>query len=136
MNNRELYEMAVAAAKKAYSPYSKFCVGAALLCDDGTVYTGCNIENASYSVTVCAERVALFTAVAEGKRGFTAIAVAGSGDGDFSSPCPPCGVCRQALAEFCSHDMPVILSDGNGGVAEHTLGEILPMSFTAEDMEK
>ena len=136
MDNRKLYDIAVSAAKGAYSPYSKFCVGAALLCDDGTVYTGCNIENASYSVTVCAERVALFTAVAVGKRKFAAITVAGSGDGDYSSPCPPCGVCRQALAEFCSADMPVILADGKGGIAEHTLGEILPMSFTAADMEK
>lgn len=136
MNKEELYNIAVEAAKKAYSPYSGFCVGAALLCDDGMVYSGCNIENASYSVTVCAERVALFSAVAEGKRRFTAIAVAGSGNGDFSSPCPPCGVCRQALAEFCAADMPVILSDGKDGAMEYTLGEILPMSFTAEDMEK
>lgn len=136
MDYKELYKMAVEAAKGAYSPYSGFCVGAALLCDDGTVFTGCNIENASYSVTVCAERVALFSAVAAGKRNFTAIAVAGSGNGDFSSACPPCGVCRQALAEFCSPSVIVILSDGKGGVAEYTLGEILPMSFTSADMEK
>lgn len=130
MNKEKLYRMAVDAAKNAYSPYSGFSVGAALLCSDGTVFTGCNIENASYSVTVCAERVALFSAVAAGKREFCAIAVAGGSDGDYSKPCPPCGVCRQALSEFCGGDMAVILSDG-----AHRLEELLPYSFGAADME-
>lgn len=127
----ELFSKAIDAAKNAYSPYSGFCVGAALLCDDGTVFTGCNIENASYSVTVCAERVALFSAVTAGHRKFKAIAVVGSSNGDFTSPTPPCGVCRQALSEFCDGDMTVILSDG-----EHRLCELLPMSFSAANMEE
>ncbi len=126
----DLLNKAMDAAKNAYSPYSGFSVGAALLCDDGTVFTGCNIENSSYSVTVCAERVALFSAVAAGHRKFSAIAVAGGKDGDFTVPCPPCGVCRQALSEFCGDSMPVILTDG-----EHRLKELLPMSFTLENTE-
>jgi len=132
----ELYNAAITAAKGAYAPYSGFTVGAALLCDDGTVFTGCNIENASYSVTVCAERVALFSAVSTGYRKFKAIAVVGSYDEDFTKPCPPCGVCRQALAEFCDPDMPVILSDGEGGIRSYTLSEFLPMGFTFDSKEK
>jgi len=135
MDMRELLSVAASAADAAYAPYSGFSVGAALLCDDGTVFTGCNIENASYSVTVCAERVALFSAVAAGYRDFSAIAVAGGRDGDYSLPCPPCGICRQALAEFCGSDMKVILSDGRGGIREYTLGELLPESFTLSDKE-
>ena len=126
----ELYNMAIDAAKGAYAPYSGFSVGAAILCEDGRIFTGCNIENAAYSVTICAERVALFSAVSAGYRKFKAIAVAGGKGGDFSKPCPPCGVCRQALSEFCQSNMPVILADG-----EHTLGELLPMSFGAASME-
>ena len=135
MDNRALISEAVIAAKKAYAPYSVFSVGAALLCSDGTIFTGCNIENASYSVTMCAERVALFSAVAAGYRDFDAIAIVGGRNGDFEFPCPPCGVCRQALAEFCSADMRVILSDGNGGIAEYTLGQLLPESFSLSDKE-
>ena len=130
MDNRELLNRAVMAAKSAYAPYSGFSVGAALLCSDGTVFTGCNIENSSYSVTVCAERVALFSAVAAGYRGFTAIAIVGGNNGDYTKPCPPCGVCRQALAEFCSADTKVILSDGQGDACDYTLGELLPESFS------
>jgi len=132
--DKELYSLAVKAARGAYSPYSGFCVGAALLSADGRVFTGCNIENASYSVTVCAERVALFSAIAAGVREFSAIAVAGGRDGDTSSPCPPCGVCRQALTEFCDLSLSVILSDGEGGVTKHTLAELLPLSFGKSDL--
>lgn len=135
MTSTELYNMATEAAKGAYAPYSGFHVGAALLCEDGTVFTGCNVENAAYSVTVCAERVTLFSAVAAGHRRFKAIAVAGSADGDFTKPCPPCGVCRQALAEFCDGSMPVILADGKGGVAEYSLDSLLPLSFNSLSME-
>ncbi len=135
MNKEKLYQAATAAAKDAYAPYSKFRVGAALLCEDGTVFTGCNIENASYSVTVCAERVALFCAVTAGHRKFKAIAVAGSGSTDFTSPCPPCGVCRQALSEFCRGDMPVILADGEGGITEYRLDELLTLGFGKTNME-
>ena len=130
----ELYIMAMEASCGAYAPYSRFCVGAALLTSDGRVFTGCNIENASYSVTVCAERVALFSAVAAGMRDFVAIAVAGGKDGDTSAPCPPCGVCRQALAEFASPDMSIILSDGEGGTVRYTLQDMLPVSFGEENL--
>lgn len=131
----ELYSMAVNAAKTAYAPYSGFTVGAAILCDDGTVFTGCNIENASYSVTVCAERVALFSAVAAGHRKFRAIAVAGSADGDFSKPVPPCGICRQALSEFFGEDTEVILADGKDGTRSFRFGDLFPMGFGAGNME-
>lgn len=133
---KELYSMAVSAAKMAYAPYSGFHVGAAILCRDGTVFTGCNIENASYSLTGCAERVALFSAVAAGHRDFVAIAVCGGRDGDYSSPCSPCGACRQALAEFCKRDMQVVLADGNGSITAYTLGELLPLSFDLADTEE
>ncbi len=127
----ELIAAAKTAASGAYAPYSGFSVGAALLCNDGTVFTGCNIENASYSVTVCAERVALFAAVSAGHRSFKAIAVVGGKDGDFSAPCPPCGVCRQALWEFCPPDMPVILA----GETDLTLDALLPLGFGKNSME-
>lgn len=130
----ELYKVAVGAAKNAYAPYSGFTVGAAVLCDDGTVFTGCNVENASYSVTLCAERVALFSAVAAGHRSFKAIAVAGSVDGDYSKPIPPCGICLQAMSEFFDGDTVVVLSDGNGGVREYKFVDLLPMGFKATDM--
>ncbi|MBO5736022.1 MAG: cytidine deaminase, partial [Clostridia bacterium] len=109
MTDTELLTLAGEARTRAYSPYSHFAVGAALLCKDGSVYTGCNVENASFTPTVCAERTAFFKAVYDGKRAFTAIAVVG-GAGDTVDPaCTPCGVCRQVLAEFCSADLPVIL---------------------------
>lgn len=130
MTHKELVKIAEGARLNAYAPYSSFLVGAALLCTDGTVYEGCNIENASYTPTCCAERVALFKAVSEGKRDFEAIAVvggkAGSTDNDF---CYPCGVCRQALSEFCSPQMEVILADGKQEVLELTLADLLPYSF-------
>ena len=130
---RSLMASAVAAREYSYSPYSGYRVGAALLGADGKVYTGCNIENAGYTPTNCAERTAVFKAVSEGERAFTAIAVAG-GMGDSIDPaCTPCGVCRQVLAEFCAADMPVIL-----GTPEEmqvmTLGELLPFAFTKKNL--
>lgn len=116
----DLIKKAQKAREKAYAPYSDFRVGAALYCTDGSIYEGCNIENASFTPTVCAERVALFKAVSEGKRSFKAIAIAGG-----SCPCSPCGVCRQALSEFCGEDFEIILEDGT----THTLKELLPLSF-------
>ena len=132
-DHRSLMEAAVAARQFSYSPYSGYRVGAALLGKSGKIYTGCNVENASYSPTNCAERTAVFKAVSEGEREFTAIAVAG-GAGDTVDPaCTPCGVCRQVLAEFCAADMPVIL-----GTPENlrvlTLGELLPFAFTKENL--
>ncbi len=130
---RELMEAAVMARQNAYAPYSNHAVGAALLTTDGRIYTGCNIENAGYSATNCAERTAIFKAVSEGGRDFAAIAVVG-GLGESLSPlCAPCGVCRQVLVEFCRLDMPVIL-----GTPEHlqvcALGELLPFAFTPADL--
>ena len=121
---RELIEQARIAKKQSYSPYSGFSVGAALLCDDGTVIRGCNVENASFSPTCCAERVAIFSAISMGKKAYRAIAVVGD-----SSPCLPCGVCRQVMAEFCDVDMPVICENENGELLEFTVGGLLPHSF-------
>ncbi len=124
MDHQELLRLAEEARERAYAPYSGFFVGAALLCEDGEVFSGCNIENTSYTPTCCAERVALFSAVKEGKRRFSAIAVVGNGN-----PCPPCGVCRQVLAEFCSEDFSVILKDEAGKPVSLTLSELLPHRF-------
>lgn len=128
MTPEKLISFAVEAMGKAYAPYSGFRVGAALLCSDGTVYTGCNIENAAYSPTNCAERTAVFKAVSEGHRDFTAIAVCGGKNGEITKICTPCGVCRQVLGEFCKDDFPVYLA-GKGGYKILTLGELLPYSF-------
>ncbi len=129
MTAQELMDMAQEAMTRAYAPYSGFRVGAALLCADGTVYTGCNIENASYTPTVCAERTAVFKAVSEGKGDFTAIAVCGGKDGTISGLCPPCGVCRQVLREFCRDDFVVYLTDGEA-IKTYTLAQLLPLSFS------
>ena len=136
-DQKELYARLMASAAAAreysYSPYSGYRVGAALLGADGRVYTGCNVENAGYTPTNCAERTAVFKAVSEGTREFTAIAVAGGSGETLDPACTPCGVCRQVLAEFCSPDMPVIL-----GTPEElrvlTLGELLPFAFTKKNL--
>ena len=128
MKNKLVNE-AIKARDMAYSPYSQFCVGAALLCDDGSIYTGSNIENSSFSATICAERVALFKAVSEGKRNFLAIAVAGAKQGETpSKPCYPCGVCRQVLSEFCKEDFKIYIVTENEA-SEYTLSQLLPCSF-------
>ncbi len=124
MTNEQLLQVALAALSNSYHPYSQFAVGAALLCDDGTIYTGCNIENAAYSATVCAERTAFFKAVGDGKRQFTKIAVVGTVD-----PCYPCGVCRQVMAEFCGEAFEVIVQNKNGTAEVYTLSQLLPHSF-------
>ncbi len=129
MTKEELCALAVDAMKNAYVPYSGFTVGAALLTSSGKVYTGCNIENASFTPTVCAERTAIFKAVSEGERKFEMIAVAGGKGGEIKGEFPPCGVCRQVMAEFCSADFPVLFVVENGEFEEHTLGEILPNAF-------
>lgn len=127
---KRMLDMAYEAMEHAYAPYSHFSVGACLRAASGRYYLGCNIENASYTPTVCAERTALFKAVYEGEREFDAIAVACSG----KSPAYPCGVCRQALNEFCSHDMPVVCGNGARESVALTLGELLPYSFGPEDL--
>ena len=136
MTYKELASLAVKATGRSYAPYSHFNVGAALLCADGTVYLGANIENAAYSVTCCAERVALFEAVGNGKREFKAIAIAGGLNGEVNSPCAPCGVCRQALSEFCSPDLEIVLALPNGEYELCTLGELLPRSFGAASLDR
>ena len=124
-----LVEKAISARGASYSPYSHFAVGAALLCSDGAIYTGANIENASFSPTICAERVAFFTAVHNNHKDFSAIAIVGGNAGEpISEFCPPCGVCRQVMSEFCKGDFKIILSDGKTNRIM-TLDEILPARF-------
>ena len=130
ITSRELALAAIDAMKKSYSPYSQFTVGAALLTKDGKIYTGANIENASYTPTVCAERTAIFTAVHNGEREFEAIAIVGGHKGDIKGVTAPCGVCRQVMSEFCSPDFKVILvTSRDGDFEETTLGELLPYMF-------
>lgn len=113
----------------AYAPYSHFFVSAALLCEDGSVYTGNNVENASYSVTNCAERSAFFKAVNDGKREFAAIVICGGRDGAVQDYCAPCGVCRQVMREFCGPDFRIILAKSEHDYREFTLEQLLPCSF-------
>ena len=129
MTELELIEKAKQAAKYAYVPYSSFTVGAALLTKNGKVYTGCNIENAAYSPTNCAERTAFFKAVSEGERDFEAIAIVGGLNGDFKDYCTPCGVCRQVMSEFNDKNFRIILGKNGNDFKEFTLGELLPESF-------
>ena len=136
MNPEKLANLAVEAMGHAYAPYSGYKVGAALLCADGTVYQGCNIENASYTPTVCAERTAFFKAVYDGHREFTAIAVCGGKDGCITGPFPPCGVCRQVMREFCKDDFLIYLVGDNGSIEPVPLAELLPHSFSAQEYMK
>jgi len=124
MENKELLEFAIEAAQNSYCAYSGFSVGAALLTEDGRIFTGCNVENSSFSLTICAERTAIFKAVSEGCKKFKAIAIVGGAEGNFSHPCCPCGACLQVMSEFCDDDFSIILTNG-----EFTLGEFLPMRF-------
>lgn len=128
MTKEQLASLAKGAMENAYAPYSGCTVGAALLCDDGTVYLGSNVENASYGVTNCAERTAFFKAVSEGKRRFSAIAVCGGKDGVVTNGFPPCGVCRQVMREFCADDFLVYVVSQNE-IVSHTLKELFPQSF-------
>ena len=126
MNNitkEELVNKAREAKERSYSPYSSFAVGAALLCKDGSVYLGTNVENVSFGATCCAERTALFSAIANGAREFEAIAISAT-----KNPCYPCGICRQVLAEFCKKDFKFYI-DGEDATEEKSLDELLPCSF-------
>ena len=136
MTREALCAAAIEAMGKAYAPYSGYKVGAALLTADGRVYTGCNIENASYTPTVCAERTAIFKAVSEGERDFVMLAVCGGKDGILSGAFPPCGVCRQVMAEFCPKDMPILIVTGETSHTAVTLGELLPYAFDTNYIEK
>ncbi len=128
---RLLVSKAMDARKMAYAPYSKFAVGAALLAKSGEIYTGCNIESAAYTPTNCAEQTAFFKAISEGERDFLAIAVVGGKvDEEICEFCPPCGVCRQVMAEFCEADeFEIILAKDREDMKIFTLSELLPMSF-------
>lgn len=124
-----LIELAKEAMTHAYAPYSHFKVGAALLCADGTVYQGCNIENASYSPTNCAERTAFFKAVYDGHRDFTAIAICGGMEGVITGFTTPCGVCRQVMQEFCNEDFLIYVIGPEGAYDTYTLAQLLPGGF-------
>lgn len=126
----ELITLAQDMLERAYVPYSKFKVGAALLSKDGKMYGGCNIENASYGLTNCAERTAFFRAVAEGDKEFSYLVITGNTDGPIS----PCGACRQVIAEFCDDDMPVLLTNTSNDSVETTVGDLLPGYFKSGDM--
>ena len=130
MTPEKLIALAKEAMDRAYAPYSCFQVGAALLCADGKVYQGCNIENAAFGPTNCAERTAFFQAVYEGHRAFTAIAVCGGKDGVITGFCPPCGVCRQVMREFCGEDFLIYIAGPDGRYQERTLAQLLPDSFS------
>ena len=134
MTDRELLQYAVEAREMAYAPYSNFRVGAALVGKSGKLYKGCNVENAAYSPTNCAERTALFKAVSEGEREFTAIAIVGGVDETIADFCAPCGVCRQVLAEFCDKDFRLVLGNPDN-LKVYSFEEILPFAFGKADLE-
>lgn len=137
MTHEELLKTAIEARENAYVPYSHFAVGAALLAKSGKVYRGCNIENAAYGPTNCAERTAFFTAVCAGEREFEALAICGGPAGKpVSELCAPCGVCRQVIREFCPDDFPIVLTTDGTKLYETTLAELLPLSFSANDLNK
>ena len=131
MSDKELLDLAWQAREQSYSPYSHFAVGAALECADGTVYTGCNVEGASYGNTICAERTALVKAVSEGKRSFKRVAIVANSP-EYTAPC---GICRQMLYEFAP-DLQVLCANGVGEWKSVSLRELLPMGFSASAMEK
>jgi cytidine deaminase len=128
----QLIKEAIEARKSAYIPYSHFAVGAAILTGNQKIYTGCNIENASYGLSNCAERTAIFKAVSEGEKVIEAIAVVADTDG----PVSPCGACRQVLAEFCDENTKIYLTNLHGDTEEWTMAKLLPGAFQANDMSK
>ncbi len=134
MTDKDLLSLAVKAMKKSYSPYSNCKVGAALLCKNGKVFTGTNIENASFSPTVCAERVAVFKAVSDGETDFSKIAVVGGKYGEINGIFAPCGVCRQVLREFCDDDFSIILGESENDFKKVTLKDLLPLSFSPDNV--
>ncbi len=136
MDDKSLVAAAFEARTHAYTPYSHWAVGAALLCSDGTVYGGCNIENAAYTPSNCAERTAFFHAIYDGHRDFAAIAVVGGPEGrEATEYCAPCGVCRQVMREFCSlDDFRIVLGKSDGEMRTYTLRELLPESFGPENL--
>ncbi len=135
MNNKELVKLAFDAMQKAYAPYSNYKVGAALLAKSEKVYLGCNVENASYSPTNCAERTAFFKAISEGEREFAKIAIVGGKEGNVTDLFMPCGVCRQVMAEFCDEDFEVIVALTTDNFKSFTLKELLPFGFSKSNIK-
>ena len=137
MDYSNLVKEALAAREMAYIPYSGFAVGAALLTKEGKIYRGCNIENAAFGPTNCAERTAFFKAVSEGEREFAAIAIVGGPKGNPPVDyCYPCGVCRQVMAEFCTDDFIVIIGKNEDDYRVHSLSDVLPFTFREPDLHK
>jgi cytidine deaminase len=132
MEENQLIKEALDAREMAYAPYSSFKVGAALLAKDGTVYKGCNIENAGYSMTNCAERTAFFKAISEGEKDFVKLAIVA----DTEGPVSPCGACRQVITEFCDPEMEVILTNLKGDIQVTTVSDLLPGAFSPKDLNK
>ncbi len=133
--SQRLMEAARAAREQAYAPYSGFTVGAALLCEDGKIYTGCNIENAAYTPTVCAERTAFFKAISEGERAFTAIGIVGAKDGQEQTGTTPCGVCRQVMEEFVDPAaFQILVTDGPDTCRTYTLADLFPEGFGPKNL--
>ena len=128
MNYKQLINAAFSARKNAYAPYSNFLVGAALMTKTGEIFTGCNIENASFSLTNCAERTAFFKAISENKKDFIAIAIVGGKDSEIDF-CPPCGACRQVMSEFCNDEFNIIIAKSEQEWREYSLSELLPLNF-------
>lgn len=134
-SEQKLVDLALEAMKNSYCTYSGYAVGAALLCKSGNVYLGCNIENASYTPTVCAERVAFFKAVSDGEKEFSAIAIVGGKNGDATDYAAPCGVCRQVMLEFCEPESFKVIFGKKDGFEVHTLSELVPYSFGKESLK-
>ena len=134
MTKEELVALARQAAQNAYAPYSGFRVGAALLGASGKVYLGCNVENAAFTPSICAERTAFSRAVSDGERSFQAIAIVGGKEGVLQDFCPPCGVCRQVMAEFCPGTFPIYLGREDGKISCFTLEDLLPQRFGGENL--
>lgn len=135
MTNRELIKSAILAMQNAYAPYSGFKVGAALLTAGNDIYTGCNVENAAYSPTNCAERTAFFKAISEGERAFIKIAIVGGKNGIIKDYVPPCGVCRQVIREFCDDNFIIIVAKSENDYKEYRLIDLLPESFGTNMLE-
>lgn len=135
MEDRELIRAAIEARRRAYTPYSHYQVGAALLTEGGKLYRGCNIENAAFSPTCCAERTAFFKAVSEGETRFSAIAIVAGPEGELLTPPTPCGVCRQVMMEFCDpKTFRILLARGPEDYRSFTLRELLPLGFGPKDL--
>ena len=133
MTDKELIQKAVKATDNAYAPYSCFKVGAALLTEDGRAFVGCNIENAAYPAGICAERVVIGNAVSSGAKDFVKIAIVGGKNGLITDCCPPCGICRQVLSEFCGENFEILLYDGKR-IKSYRLKELLHHNFGSDDL--